>query len=264
MKKTEFKSVLITGASSGIGEALSHVFTRHGYDLILVARRAQVLEKLKLDLEKKSSSKIAVIALDLSKAGSAEQLMHEIERLNLRVDILVNNAGIGMYGPFADSDWENCERMLSLNMMNLAHLTRLCLGPMRQRKFGRILNLASTAAFQPGPLMSLYYASKAFVLHFSEGLASELEGTGLTVTALCPGPTLSGFQEEAKLNKSGLMRLSFQTSEAVAEYGFHALMQGKVVAVSGLLNRVMVASVRITPRFLIRKILKKLMSPLKN
>ncbi len=259
-KKTPKLVVLITGASGGIGEALSRIFARQGFDLILVARREQLLGELKAELEEGSACRVFVIPMDLCVASAADALMRKIQDLDLTVDILVNNAGVGLYGLFAAADWASCERMLSLNIRTLTHLTYLCLAGMRQQGRGRILNVASTAAFQAGPFMSLYYASKAYVLHFSEGLSSELEGSGITVTALCPGPTTTGFQAEAKMHASGLMRLSFQSAEAVAEFGYKALMRGQVVAIPGWLNRLMAYSTRFLPRVVLRKVLKMIMA----
>jgi short-subunit dehydrogenase len=179
--------------------------------------------------------------------------------LGLSVDILVNNAGVGMCGPFAQAEEHDITKMLNLNITSLTQLTRLCLGPMLERGYGRILNVASTAAFQPGPFMSVYYASKAYVLHFSEGLATELAGSGVSVTALCPGPTRTEFQEVAGMSQARLNKMPFfQTATQVAQLGYKALMQGKVVAISGRVNWWMALSIRFFPRAIVRRLVAHL------
>src|SRR6202795_3291921 len=193
------KTALITGASFGIGHELAGIFAREGYNLVLVARTADKLRQLASDLEKTHGTRSLILAGDLSSPGAAAYIHDQTTRAELAVDVLVNNAGFGQFGLFAENDLEECLQQIQLNITTLTHLTRLYLPDMLSRKSGRILNVASTAAFQAGPLMAVYYATKAYVLHFSEAIANELEGTGVTVTCLCPGPTSTEFQERAKI-----------------------------------------------------------------
>jgi hypothetical protein len=241
-------SALITGASGGIGLELARVFAREGYSLVLVARSRDRLDQIAAELK---PTPVQVIAKDLTLAGAAEEILREVPQ----VDVLVNNAGFGVYGPFARMPLEEDLGMLQLNMTVLVELTKLYLPGMLAAKSGKILNVASTAAFQPGPLMALYYATKAFVLSFSEAIANELEGTGVTVTALCPGPTATGFQARTKLEKSRLFkRMKVMDARTVAEMGYRALMSGKALAIPGMMNKVLVQSVRFSPRGMVTKI----------
>ncbi len=250
---------LITGASSGIGFELASVFARHKHDLILVARSADKLNTLKKDLEKAYQIDVRVIPIDLSVARSAQILLEAVQAQNLKVDRLVNNAGFGDHGLFADSDIKKISEMIQVNITTLTELTRLFLPLMLQNKFGQILNVASTAAFQPGPLMTVYYATKAYVLFFSEGLFEETEGSGVTVTALCPGPTQSGFQKAAGIRNIPLLNsLSIPTSAVVAEYGYKAMQSGQAVAVQGLMNTIFSSTVGLLPRSVARKLVRKL------
>lgn len=250
---------LLTGASSGIGYELAQEFAKHKHHLILVARSTQKLEELKSEIEKKYEVVAEVISLDLSQPESADQLYKIVQEKNLKVDILVNNAGFGEHGLFVSSKLNRNEDMIVLNILTLTKLTHLFVQDMLKCKRGRILNVASTAAFQPGPLMTVYYATKSYVLSFSEGLYEELKGTGVTVTALCPGPTLSGFQAVAGMEDIELFKIiKIPTSQEVAEYGYKALMNGTVVAVHGVLNSVLAASNGFLPRSLVRKMVMKL------
>ena len=179
--------------------------------------------------------------------------------MNFEIDYLINNAGFGDYGLFYESDWDKQERMINLNMLALTQLTHLFLPDMLKRKSGKIMNVASTAAFQPGPLMSVYYASKAYVLFFSEAIANELEGTGVTVTALCPGPTKSGFQKAANVEHSKMLNAkSIPTSKKVAEYGYKAMMKGKHVAVHGFMNKELTFFSRRAPKKFILKTVRRM------
>lgn len=246
------QTVLITGASGGLGLALAHRFAKEGYDLILTARRADKLEEAKATLESAHNIRVTPLACDLGASGSAAQLMAQIDAQGLSVDILVNNAGFGDFGAFADSDINKQSSMVQLNVTTLMELTHAVLPAMRRKGYGKILNVASIAAFQQGPYMSVYYATKAFVLSFSQALARELKGSGITVTVLCPGPIDTGFVEAADLGRSKLFRsLPVSTAKAVADYGYQALMKGKTVAVHRLSNKLLVFSVRFAPRSLV-------------
>ena len=248
-------TTLITGASSGIGLELAHIAAVRGEDLILVARNISKLESLKSDIEISTSVKVTIIEKDLSLEESPSEIFWEVQRLWLTVDHLINNAWFWDFGDFTTTQWSKEKQMIDLNIRSLTEMTKLFLPQMLDRKYGRIMNLASTAAFQPGPGMAVYFASKSYVLSFSEAISEELSGRWVTVTALCPGPTESGFQSAANLWESKLVKgKKLPTSKEVAEYGYRVMMAGQVVAVHGWMNAIMAQSVRFTPRFLIRKI----------
>ncbi|MGZ3691914.1 MAG: SDR family NAD(P)-dependent oxidoreductase [Pseudobdellovibrio sp.] len=252
---------LITGASTGIGFELAQVFAKNNHHLILVARSTQKLEDLKKQIESTQNILVEVISLDLSKSNSSETLFNEVRKRNLHVDILVNNAGFGDHGLFTKSNLSRNEDMIKLNILTLTKLTHLFLPEMLKNKNGKILNVASTAAFQAGPLMSVYYATKAYVLSFSEGLSEELRGTGVTVSALCPGPTQSNFMVAANAADVPLLdSLKIPTSKEVAEYGYKSLMNDKVIAVHGFLNNILAKGSGFFPRSLNRKIVMKFQS----
>ncbi len=252
------KTALITGASNGIGYELSRVHAEKGGDLILVARSKDKLVDLKTELEDKYDVKIYVLGKDLSVPGAAKEVYDEVKEMGLTVDYLINNAGFGDYGMFIESDWDKQERMINLNITCLTQLTWLILPEMVKRGSGRILNLASTASFQPGPTMSVYFASKAFVLYFSEAINNEVSGYGVTVTALCPGATRSGFQAAASMKDSKVFdRNNFPTSREVAEYGYRAMEKGRAVAIHGFKNALMANAVRFAPRSVVVKAARK-------
>ena len=242
------KRALVTGASTGIGLELARVLAREGYDLIITARSHETLEGLARELTREHGAAVHPIAANLAAPGMSEALMAEIAAAGLRVDVLVNNAGVGLYGLFTDTPLDDEQRMIQLNVSSLVALTKLCLPGMLQRGEGRVLNVASTAAFLPGPRMAVYYATKAFVLSFSEALADELRKTGITVTALCPGPTRSQFQETARMQRSRLTRGTIMDAAAVAEIGYRGMMQGRAVVIPGATNRMVPVLVRLLPR----------------
>ncbi len=249
------ETAIITGASSGIGLEMARIFSAKKYNLVLVARNVDKLNELSSQLR---GTKVHVIIKDLSKEDAAQEIFDELVARGIHVDVLINNAGLGDFAFFSESNWQKQKDMISLNIMTLTHLTHLFLPAMIKNKKGKILNVASTAAFQPGPTMSVYYASKAFVLHFSEAIANELEGTGVTVTALCPGPTDSNFQNAADLHESKLVKgRKLPTSREVAEYAYHAMIQGKRVAIHGFSNYIQANMVRFLPRNLITKVVRQ-------
>jgi short-subunit dehydrogenase len=253
-------TALITGASSGLGWEFAKIHAATGGDLILVARNINQLEKLKTLIQKEHPVQVQLIQKDLSKSDSAEALYREVKSHAWGVDILINNAGFGYYGLFMDASLEKDDEMMQLNMLTLTKLTKLFAADMIQEGKGRIMNVASTAAFQPGPTMAVYYASKAYVLHFSEAISEELKGTGVTVTTLCPGATASGFQAAAAMEDSLLVKgKNLPTSNEVAEYGYKAMMKGQSVAIHGFINYLMALSVRFTPRSFVMKIAKWMM-----
>lgn len=252
---TQRRTALVTGASGGIGLELADVLAGEGFDVVLVARSIGKLEKLAVDLANKYGARVKNIEKDLAQHDAPREVFQQLTKENIIIDVLVNNAGFGDYGPFAETSWEKEKQMIDLNIRALTELTKLFLPGMIARRYGRIMNVASTAAFQPGPLMAVYYATKAYVLSFSEAIASELEGTGVTVTALCPGPTESGFQKAAALEESKLFKgKKLPASREVAEYGYKAMMKGKRVAIHGTMNWLMANSVRFTPRKLVTSV----------
>ncbi|MGJ3235405.1 SDR family NAD(P)-dependent oxidoreductase [Marivirga sp.] len=253
------KTALITGASSGIGLELAKNHAQKGDNLVLVARSEQKLNELKKELENHYKITATVIALDLSNPEAAYHLFELTEKHHIKVDYLINNAGFGDFEEFSKSDLNKAQQMIDLNISSLTILTKLYLDGMLERKSGKIMQLASTASFQPGPLMAVYYATKHYVLAFSEAIAEELKGSGVSVTALCPGPTASGFQNAADLGESKLVKdKKLPTSAEVAKYGYKAMMKGKRVAIHGFQNKLMAFSVRFTPRSWVTALVKKL------
>lgn len=252
-------TALITGASNGIGMELARVHASKGEDLVLVARSKSKLDELKSELEDKFKIKVLSIGKDLSNPNSAQEVYEEVKKQNIQIDYLINNAGFGDFGMFTETDWNKELQMINLNITALTQFTKVYLQDMVKRGSGKIMNVASTAAFQSGPTMSVYYASKAYVLHFSEAVDNEVRAKGITVTALCPGPTESGFQAAAALEESRLVKgKKLPTSKEVAIYGYKAMMKGKTVAIHGLMNWIMANSVRFTPRAIVVKITRKL------
>jgi len=236
------KIALITGASSGIGLELARQFARGGWELHLVARRRDLLEALAGEL----GTRTTVHAVDLSDAAAREQLVESLQ--GVEISCLVNNAGFGDYAMFAESDWPKIESLVRLNIEALTHLSHAFLPGMKARRRGRILNVASTAAFFPGPGMATYYASKAYVLSLSEALAAELEGSGVSVTCLCPGATKSEFQERAGMGSSKLMESAMMSSEAVARAGYKATIRGKRLVIPGAMNAFLTSLPRVLSR----------------
>jgi short-subunit dehydrogenase len=240
---------LVTGASSGIGAALARELARHGHDLVLTARRTEPMRALAEEL-KAAGAVSTVIAADLNRPGAAEQLAKELESRALAIDVLVNNAGLGAAGPFHESDLSRVSEMLQVNVVAPTELTRALVPGMVQRGYGRVLIVSSTAAFQPGPTMAVYSATKAFELSFGEAISHELRGTGVTVTTLCPGPTRSGFTDVANTGTSMLFvgpMANVMTSAEVARHGYRAMAAGKRVHVVGFTNKLVVASGRFSP-----------------
>ena len=249
-------TALITGASSGIGFELSKLCVAAGFDVILVARRQMELDSLATDLKRTYGAAATPFAADLAHADAPRAIAEAFPS----VDILINNAGFGKLGAFAQSDWETQARMLQVNAAALCHLTRLYLPGMIARRSGRVLNVASTAAFVPGPFMAIYYATKALVFSFTLAIASELEGTGVTATALCPGPTVTEFAEVAGNAKSNLFKGAAMTAAEVAREGFDAMMEGKPEHIAGSRNRRMIWGARFAPRRMLTRITRRLNS----
>jgi len=255
------QTALITGASGVIGKAIAEQFARDGVDLVITARSLNTLQSLSAEWSKKYGVQVTVHASDLAQPGAAQALADTLISQGILIDYLVNNAGYGVYGLFQDSRLEDELAMMTVNMTSLTVLTKRFLPQILKRK-GKIMNVASTAGFQPGPYMAVYYATKAYVLSFTEALASELTGTGVTVTALCPGPTRSGFQDKAAMNDSALVKgKRLATADEVGRAGYRAMIAGKRVFVPGLMNKLLVQTLRFTPRNMVVAIVKKMSAP---
>ena len=241
-------TALITGASSGIGYELAKLFARDGSNLVLVARSGDKLAQLAAELERAYKIRAIVIAADLALPGGPDQVFTATQKAGIDIDVLVNNAGFGQFGFYAETNLQEELQQLQLNIVSLTHLTKLCLRPMVERRRGKILNVASTAAFQPGPLMAVYYATKAYVLSFSSALSNELKGKGVSVTCLCPGPTTTEFHKRAAMDLSNIMKAPFMDAKTVAEIGYRAMFKGKPTVIAGKMNWLVAQSTRFAPR----------------
>ncbi len=249
------KVALITGASNGIGLELAKVHAAKGGDLVLVARNKARLDELKTELESQYKISVYTIGKDLAAPNAALDVYSEMKTKNIQVEYLINNAGFGDFGMFVETDWNKELQMINLNITSLTQFCKLFLPDMVNRKSGKIMNVASTAAFQSGPTMAVYYATKAYVLNFSEAIDNEVSDKGVTVTALCPGATESGFQAAAAMEESKLVKgKKLPTSKEVAEYGYKAMLRGKTVAIHGMMNAFLANSVRFMPRAVIVKV----------
>jgi uncharacterized protein len=250
------KTALVTGASSGIGYEISRLLATDGYDLVLVARDRQRLEEAAERIRKSQAAvSIKVIPKDLSDRSAVDEIVQDLRRESIEIHVLINNAGYAMYGPFVENVLDDELDMMRVNMESLTQLTKRLVPDMIEKREGRIMNVASTAAFAPGPFMAVYYATKAYVLSFSEALSEELRGTGVSVTALCPGATETGFQKRARVEKTLLFRpWKVMDPETVARIGYRGMMKGKAVVIPGWLNKWMVHSIRFGPRSSLRRI----------
>lgn len=254
---------LITGASKGIGLELTYLFAKDQHNLILVARSSDLLEQIKLELESLYNIKVVVLAMDLTKEDVAKEIYQYTKDNNLIVDYLVNNAGFGDYGNFIETSPKKNKDMVQLNIVTLTELCQLYGKDMVCNKFGKIMNVASIASFLPGPLMATYYATKSYVLSFSEALSREFKNTGVSVTALCPGTTKTNFFEVAKADKDSsnlLKNLKPADPKDVARYGYKKMKKNKAVAIYGFTNRLMIFGIRLVPRSLVRNIAYKIQS----
>ena len=252
-------TALVTGASSGIGRELARLAARDRLDVVLVARRRERLAELAGELTTRFGVTAEIVVADLAEPGTAERVFQIARSRSGGIDFLVNNAGIGVHGLFAETPLDRELEMLRINVLALTELTKYCVSGMIERRGGHILNVASTAAFQPGPLMAVYYATKAYVLSFTEALAEELSGTGVTATALCPGPTRTEFQEKAGFGDVPLLRGPLVWDAAsVARVGWDGAKRGKRVVVPGFANRVLALGARLSPRRLSTKIARRL------
>jgi hypothetical protein len=247
---------LITGASGGIGYELAILAAKQRSNLLLVARSAEKLESFATMLRSTYNIDVITLITDLSQMDNVKQMLEKIKEYNLEVDTVINNAGFGDFGDFADASITRNLEMIALNISALTLITHDVLQQMKRTGKGRIMNVASTAAFMPGAGMAVYYASKAYVLSFSEALFRELKGSGITITTLCPGPTDTGFAKEAGLGKSLLHKmLPAATSADVARFGYRAMLKGKAVVVPGFMNKLSVITPRFSPRWMVRNLI---------
>ena len=252
------KTALITGASSGIGLEMAKIHAANGGNLVIVARNETKLNELKVQLEQLHGIQVYVISKDLAIPNAAIEVFQETEEKGIQIDYLINNAGFGLYGKFEATNWIEENNMIQVNITALTQFTKLYLPGMIARKQGKILNVASTAAFVPGPTMAVYCATKPYVLSFSEALNNEVSERGITITALCPGATASGFSVAAKADKSALFsKTKLATSKDVAIFGYESMINGKQVAIHGFINQLLAFFIRFMPRSLVVKISRK-------
>jgi uncharacterized protein len=256
----EREVALITGASSGIGRELTKLFAEYGFDLVLVARNEAALNEIASQLTARQPVSVTVVAKDLSLPQAPEEIYDTLKQASIAVDVLVNNAGTQVYGALQDTDTSEQLRLIQVNLVALTHLTMLFGREMVDRGRGRILNVASTGAFSPTPLNAIYCATKAYVLSFSEAIARDLEGTGVTVTCLCPGATETRFAKRAGIENVRLFQAFVMNAREVARAGYRGLMSSKTTVVPGVYNQILVSLVRFTPRRLVTRIGKYLMS----
>ncbi len=248
---------LVTGSSAGIGQEIARALAARGYDLILTARRRKALEDLASESASSFGVTCHVIPIDLAEPTSPSRLAAEVAAKGIELDVLVNNAGFGDVGPFADTDLPKLRAMVQVNVLAVTELTRLILPSMRKRGRGKVLNVGSTAGFQPGPWMAVYYATKAYVNSWSQALANELAETGITVTVLCPGPTESEFAAVSGMAKTRLLKSrSMMAGRSVAEAGVRGMMRGQPVVIPGVQNKLMVFGERFLPRSWVVKIVR--------
>jgi short-subunit dehydrogenase len=249
---------LVTGASTGIGYELAKLLAKDGKNLIIVSRDKNRLERVKTEVENEYQTRVKVLPRDLSDPKAPSEIFSEVEKEGVDVDVLVNSAGFGVYGLFPETDFQEELEMIQLHISSLTHLTKLFLKKMLENKFGRILNVASLIGFLPVPLFSVYSASKAYTKHFSEALACELQGTGVSVTCLCPSPTDTLFNKRGNVENSKTAKWAMMDAATVAQAGYMALKKGKVTTVPGVKGRLLVLLTRIAPRSALIKLMKSM------
>ena len=253
-------TALITGASNGIGLELAKIHASRGGDLVLVARNKAKLDELKVALENQFKVSVYTIGKDLSAINSAQEVYEETSKQNIQINYLINNAGFGDFGMFSETNWDKELQMINLNITTLTLFTKLYLQDMVKRGSGKILNVASTASFQPGPTMAVYCATKAYVLSFTEAVSNEVSDKGITITALCPGATETGFQAAGAMEESNLFKgKKLPSAKNVAEYGYTSMIKGKTVAIHGFMNYIMSNSIRFIPRAMVLKVSRKML-----
>lgn len=250
-------TALITGASLGFGVEFAKNFAKDGHNLVLVARSVDKLNALAADIKSQYKVEVLVMGKDLSKMEQVQSVYDELQAKGIHIDYLVNNAGFGDYAYFHEADYVKLEQMIDLNIKALTKLSHLFVKPMVAKGYGKIMNVASTAAFQPGPTMAVYYATKAYVLYLGEAMKNELEGTGVTVTTLCPGASETGFQNAADLHESKLVKgKKLPTAKEVADFGYKAMMRGEMTAIHGMMNWINAQASRFMPRNWVLKVVR--------
>ena len=256
---SNLKTALITGASSGIGFELIKLFARDKINLVLVSRNETRLLEIKKNITSTYAIKVFLCPCDLSRQHSANKVYKFCLSNNLKINYLVNNAGFGIYGDFIKTEFKDIQEMIHLNITSLTELTKYFLINMKKENYGRILNVASVASFQPGPLMSIYSATKHYVLAFSEAIAEELRKDNISVTTLCPGPTISGFQKRAGFHSSSRLFKSplTATSKEVAVFGYKKMISGKRIIIPGFSNKISTILVKFIPSTIKTRIVKK-------
>lgn len=254
------ETVLITGATTGIGYQLSRLFAMNGYDLVIVARNQSELERLSKQWEKEFETNIYPIAKDLARPTAVTEITNDLKEQQIHIDILINNAGFGLFGSFIETPIQKELDMIQVNITALTELTKALVPGMVQRKKGKILNVASVAAFQSGPLMAVYFATKAYVLSFSEALTNELSEHGILVSVLCPGPTATEFEKRANLEQTKLFHRNVMQAEEVARTAYRQFMTGKTMIVPGATNWILVRSTRFLPRKMVTGFVRRLSS----
>jgi len=252
------ETALITGASSGIGLELAELFAADGSDLVLVARREDRLKELADRLETEYGVKVHVLPKDLSEPKAPDEIFAQLKKEKIQVDVLVNNAGFGVKGIIPEIDLDQQLDMVQVNVKALTHLTRLFLPGMIERGYGGVLNVGSLAAFQPGPNLAVYFATKAYVLSYTEALAEEISNPDIKISCLAPGPVRTEFGEKSDLEDSLLFKVSLMDSEPVVRAGYEGFRKGKVIVIPGLKQQIVPFLNRFTPRSVVRKIAKKL------
>jgi short-subunit dehydrogenase len=247
---------LVTGASSGIGYELAKLLAKEGKNIVVVARSRDKLERLRRDLERDHQTRVVILVKDLSVPEAPQEIFSELEREDIKVDVVVNNAGFCVYGMFLETDMRQELEMIQVNVVSLIHLTKLFLRRMVESKSGYILNVASLCAFAPVPLESTYCSSKTSVLHFSEALANELKGSGVSVTCLCPGLVKTLFHQRAKMGNARVTKRRMMDAAAVAKAGLNDLKKGRVISIPGLQYRLWPLFARVAPRSLTTRIMR--------
>jgi short-subunit dehydrogenase len=263
MMGSEDSYALVTGASCGMGYEYAKLFAKDGKNIVVVARSRDKLEGLKNDLEKAHGTKVKVLVKDLADPRSPQEIFSELEKEGVNVDVLVNNAGFGVYGKFADTDWQKEAEMLQVNIVSLTQLTKLFLKGMAEKRSGKILNVSSVAGLAPSPWLTAYSGTKHYVLGFSNALACDLRGTGVSVTCFCPTNTRTLFGERANAQTaSGMRRGLFEMDAATAaRIGYKALAKGKTTEVAGLATNLSMFFMRLMPRKLVTKVASLIMQP---
>jgi short-subunit dehydrogenase len=246
---------VVTGASSGIGQAFSEILAEQGVNIVLAGRNGIALSKQAKQLELTHDVKTIIFAGDLTDMAMVKKLVHVVDHAKVRVTYLINNAGVGSYGPLLTTDWKIDYSLIELNIAAVTYLAKHFAFEMKQDGRGYIVNLSSMAGFLPGPNMAVYHATKAYVLHFSQALSQELAGTGVSVTALCPGPTVSGFAKTARATRTGIFGGKLPQADEIARYGYRAMTAGKRIAVPGLRNKLIIFFIRFLPRSLVTRLM---------